>query len=243
LLPFFGNKDSGCNFKKDANMNAYIEYGTAIKETLDQLAWQEVQKVVMVLHQAWLANSHVFIMGNGGSAATASHLACDLGKNTAVADLPRLRVMALNDNMAWFSAHANDNGYENVFAEQLCNFVRERDVVIAISASGNSANVLKAVERARLLGAFTIGWSGYAGGRLAQIVDISVIVPNHCIEQIEDIHLMLGHIVTTELRQHMRDFASVNATVAPTLPTRNAESDTASNIEPHGTYIMQAAAD
>ena len=226
-------------------MNFYLEYGTAIKETLDQLAWQEVQKVVTVLHQAWLAKSQVFIMGNGGSAATASHIACDLGKNTAVENLPRLRVMALNDNMAWFSAHANDNGYENVFAEQLCNFVRERDVVIAISASGNSANVLNAVEKARLLGAFTIGWSGYAGGKLAQMVDISVIVPNHCIEQIEDIHLMLGHIVTTELRQLMRDFASANATVAPVLPASDLDSNTESNTEPHtephDVYVMQAA--
>jgi D-sedoheptulose 7-phosphate isomerase len=106
--------------------------------------------------------------------------------------------------MALFSAHANDNGYESVFAEQLNALVRSGDVVIAISASGNSPNILRGVEAASALDATTIGWSGYQGGKLAQLVDLHVLVPNNCIEQIEDIHLMLGHIVTTALRQSMQ---------------------------------------
>jgi D-sedoheptulose 7-phosphate isomerase len=154
-----------------------------------------------------LANKQVFVMGNGGSAATASHVACDLGKNTVVAGMTRLRVMSLNDNMAHFSAYANDNGYDQVFAEQLSNYVSDGDVVISISASGNSPNVLRAVERAQERGALTIGWSGYQGGKLAQLVDLPLVIPNDKIEQIEDVHLMLGHMVTVALRKAMQEEA------------------------------------
>ena len=186
-------------------MQFYQQYADDIKQTLDQVAWHDVQRVVDVIYSTWLEQQYVFLMGNGGSAATASHIACDLGKNTAIPGLPRLRAVSINDNMGLFSAHANDNGYENVFAQQLENFVNPGDVIIAISASGNSPNVLKGVEVARSHGAMTIGWSGYHGGKLAQIVDIPIIIPNHDIQQIEDIHLMLGHMVTVRLRQLMNE--------------------------------------
>lgn len=186
-------------------MFSFKQYTAEIKQTLDRLPWQEIQQVVDILRTAWLTNKQVFIMGNGGSAATASHMACDLGKNTATAGMTRLRVMSLNDNMAHFSACANDNGYDQVFAEQLTNYVNAGDVVIAISASGNSPNVLRAVERAQQFGALTIGWSGYQGGKLAQIVDMPLVVPNDKIEQIEDIHLMLEHMVTVALREAMQE--------------------------------------
>jgi D-sedoheptulose 7-phosphate isomerase len=143
----------------------------------------------------------VIIMGNGGSAATASHMACDLGKNTVIPGRPRFRVMALTDSMALITAYANDLGYENVFAEQLTNLVRPGDIVVGISTSGNSPNVLRAIELARQAGAITIGWTGYDGGKLAQMVDVPVVVPNHCVEQLEDVHLMLEHMVTAALRQ------------------------------------------
>lgn len=181
-------------------MSLYMEYAEQIKATLDQMPWTKLQSVVGMLHLAWLNGQQVFVMGNGGSAATASHMACDLNKNTAIAGRPRLRVMSLNDNMALFSAHGNDNGYENVFAEQLFTFVRPGDVVIAISASGNSPNVLTAVRLAKAQGAITIGWSGYEGGALAHLADLSIVVPSHVIEQIEDIHLMMEHMATTGLR-------------------------------------------
>lgn len=182
-------------------MDEYRCYVAEIKESLDNLPWEAIHTTVSLLHHARLTERQVFIMGNGGSAATASHMACDLGKNTVIPGRPRFRVMALTDNMALFSAYANDDGYESVFAEQLANFVRRGDVVIAISTSGNSANVLKAVELAREAGAITIGWTGYDGGRLAQRVDVPVVVPNHCVEQIEDLHLMLEHLVTIALRR------------------------------------------
>jgi D-sedoheptulose 7-phosphate isomerase len=191
-------------------MMQFEQYAVEVKQTLDRLPWQQLQQVVDVLCGAWLADKQVFIMGNGGSAATASHMACDLGKNTVAPGVPRLRVMSLNDNMAHFSAHANDNGYDQVFAEQLSNYVNAGDVVIAISASGNSPNVLRAVELAQAFGALTIGWSGYQGGRLAQIVDMPLVVPNNTIEQIEDIHLMLEHMVTMALRHMIRDHAAAH---------------------------------
>ncbi|MCC6169576.1 MAG: SIS domain-containing protein [Caldilineaceae bacterium] len=181
----------------------YAEYASGITLTMERMPWENVHYMVEVLHEARLQRRAVFVLGNGGSAATASHLVCDLDKNTAsAAAYPRFRVMALNDNMALLSALANDCGYETVFAEQLKNFLQRDDVVIAISTSGNSPNVLQAVDYAKQAGAFTIGWAGYQGGQLAALVDLPVIVPNHSIEQIEDIHLMLGHMVTQALRTY-----------------------------------------
>ncbi|MCB9150092.1 MAG: SIS domain-containing protein [Caldilineaceae bacterium] len=188
----------------------YIEYTAQVKQTLDRLPWPQFQQMVSLFHLARLESRQIFVLGNGGSAATASHIACDLSKNTRAADkpylsAPHLKVMSLNDNMSLFSAIANDEGYENVFAHQLENVLQEKDVVLAISASGNSPNVLNAVKLARARNAQTVGWSGYDGGALAHLVDIAIVVPNWCIEQIEDIHMMMGHMLTMTLRQKVRE--------------------------------------
>jgi D-sedoheptulose 7-phosphate isomerase len=182
-------------------MKTLEHYTKNLKHTLDLLPMDPINEMIDYLHDARIRGKRVFTIGNGGSASTASHLACDLSKNTVTPDLPRMRAIALTDNMAVFSAIANDLGYENVFAEQLDNLIESGDIVIAISASGNSANVLKAVTLAKAHDAFTIGWSGYDGGALAAMVDLPVVIPNHCIEQIEDVHLMLAHMVTTGVRQ------------------------------------------
>ncbi len=182
-------------------MNHFYTYVNEIKQTIDRLPFTAIEMVVERLHQARLNRNQIFVMGNGGSAATATHLACDLGKNTVAPGFPRFRIQSLNDNMSFFSACANDYGYETVFAEQLANFIAQDDVVLAISASGNSANVLRAIELANQSGAVTIGWSGYEGGKLAQLVDLPIVVPNHNIEQIEDVHMMLCHMVTAALRE------------------------------------------
>lgn len=184
----------------DLEIHSFKEYAAQVSLTLELLPWEAIHRMAQVLHQARMSEKQVFIIGNGGSAATASHMACDLGKNTQVPGFPRFRVIALTDNMAFFSAWANDCGYENVFAEQLANFVRPADVVVAISTSGNSPNVLKAVELAGQHGAFTIGWTGYGGGKLAALVNLAVVVPNQEIELVEDVHLMLQHMVTKHLR-------------------------------------------
>jgi len=216
----------------------FTEYISGIKTTLDRLPSYQFQRVVEVILDAWRHGKQIFIMGNGGSAATASHMACDLSKNTAGPDLPRLRVMSLNDNMALLSAHSNDNGYENIFSEQLKNFINRGDVVIAISASGNSANILNATRLANAAGAITIGWSGYQGGQLAKIAHIPLVVPNNSIEQIEDIHLMLEHMVTVAVRDAM-PFSLQSSTLA--LPYGDATDD--DTISPFLPLPFQSAAD
>jgi D-sedoheptulose 7-phosphate isomerase len=128
-------------------------------------------------------------------------MACDLAKNTRHANLPPFRVIGLTDNMALFSAYSNDEGYENAFAQQLASLVQPQDVVVAISTSGNSANVLRAVELAHAREAVTIGMTGFSGGRLGPMVNIHLHVPCDCIEQVEDIHLMLEHLMAVALRE------------------------------------------
>ncbi|MGB5844103.1 MAG: SIS domain-containing protein [Anaerolineales bacterium] len=178
-------------------VNTYID---ELKMTLDQLSEEVIEQVLDILHEARLDNRQVFILGNGGSASTASHFVCDLGKNTRVQGTPNFRVMGLTDNMALFSALANDEGYENVFSQQLGNHLQPGDVVIGISTSGNSPNVINAMHFANTMGAQTIGFTGFTSGDLGSMVDIDLHVPSHSIEQVEDIHLVLEHLITKALR-------------------------------------------
>jgi D-sedoheptulose 7-phosphate isomerase len=182
-------------------MNFIQNYIGELKETLDNLSEEVVEQVLEILHEARLNNQQVFILGNGGSASTASHFVCDLGKNTRVAGTPNFRVMGLTDNIALFSALANDDGYENVFAQQLGNYLQPGDVVIGISTSGNSKNVINAIELANLAEAKTIGFTGFDSGELGLLVDINLHVPSHSIEQVEDVHLVLEHLITKALRE------------------------------------------
>lgn len=186
-------------------MEQIRSYIATLRETIDRLPVDRIAQVVDALQNARLNGRQVFIMGNGGSASTASHFVCDLAKNTRIPDLPHFRVIGLTDNMAIFSAYANDEGYENVFAAQLANLIEADDVVIAISASGNSVNVIKAVEEARSRNALTIGFTGFDGGRLASLVDIQVHVDSHIIEHVEDIHLMLEHMIVKTIKDSTSD--------------------------------------
>ena len=176
-------------------------YLSELQLLIDQLPVNQIDRVIQVLREARHQRRQVFTMGNGGSASTASHFVCDLAKNTRLENYPPFRVIGLADNVAAMLAYANDEGYENVFSQQLASLVEPGDVVIAISASGNSPNVLKAVELARRAGATTIGFTGFDGGRLAGMVDINILVPSNCIEQVEDVHLVLEHLITRNLRE------------------------------------------
>ena len=182
-------------------MNQVCDYIDEIKLTLDQLAVEPIQKAIAILHNARLNRRQIFIMGNGGSASTASHFVCDLAKNTRRSEWPDFRVIGLADSMAILSAYANDEGYENVFAQQLASLVQPGDVVVGISTSGNSPNVLKAIAVASKATATTIGFTGFDAGQLGSTVDLHIHVPSHCIEQVEDIHLMLEHLITKALRE------------------------------------------
>jgi D-sedoheptulose 7-phosphate isomerase len=128
-------------------------------------------------------------------------MACDLSKTAMAPGARRIRAIALTDNVPLMTAWANDVAYEEIFAEQLVNLVRAGDLVIGISGSGNSPNVLKAISAAREAGATTVGFTGAPGGRLKDLVDISVVVPSRRIEQAEDGHMILDHLVTVALRE------------------------------------------
>jgi D-sedoheptulose 7-phosphate isomerase len=149
----------------------------------------------------------VFVVGNGGSAATASHFACDLAKGTRNDFAPAFRVMPLTDNVPLISAWANDTSYDRVFAEQLSALLKNGDVLVVISASGNSPNVLAATDVAARTNAFTIALTGRNGGRLAQIADLAVHVPSDDIQHVEDAHLAISHSLCVVLRERLRSEA------------------------------------
>jgi len=161
-----------------------------------------------LLHRAWARRAQIFLLGNGGSASTASHMANDLSKATIVPGQPRMRVFALTDNVSIITAWANDESYDCVFKEQLENLMNAGDLVLAISASGNSPNVLRAVEFARERGAVTIGWTGRSGGCLKDIVDHCVHAPTDDVGMIENAHLVFDHLVTRAVTECIRGEAS-----------------------------------
>ena len=179
------------------------QYLDGLKQTIANLPADTIEQVISSLLDSASRGSKVIICGNGGSASTASHFACDLAKNTQVPAAPRFRVIALTDNMALMTAWANDTDYDNVFAAQLAPLVEADDVVIGISCSGNSANVLKAMQVARDQGAITIGFTGDQGGRLPQSVDLCIRVPSPYIEQQEDVHLVLEHVICSAVRDRL----------------------------------------
>jgi D-sedoheptulose 7-phosphate isomerase len=191
-------------------MNLVRSYLQGLKQSLDGLSLLHIEQVILTLHRARLEQKTVFIMGNGGSAATASHFVCDLAKNTRWVGWPDFRVVGLTDNMAMFSAYSNDEGYENAFSSQLASFVASQDVVIGISASGNSPNVLNAINLARENRAITIGFTGFGGGKLRSLVDLELHVDSQCIEHVEDVHLALEHLICKSLREMVQNAAEVD---------------------------------
>lgn len=180
-------------------MNA-SQYIASLQPQLGQLADLDFDQVESILLRARDEGQTIFIIGNGGSAATASHMANDLNKGAAVSGQRRFRAFALTDNVPLITAWANDKCYEQIFVEQMANFLRPRDVLVAISGSGNSPNIIAAVEWAHLEGAVTIGLTGGSGGRLQSLVDCCLVVPASRMEQIEDMHLVLSHALCISLR-------------------------------------------
>jgi D-sedoheptulose 7-phosphate isomerase len=183
-----------------SNIQTYFE---ELQEVVANLPAELVEQVVTSLLDCARRGSKVFIFGNGGSASTASHFACDLAKNTQVPGAARFRVIALTDNIPLMTAWANDTAYDNIFAAQLEPLVERGDVVIGISCSGNSGNVLKAMTVARQAGAMTIGFTGDQGGRLKEMVDLCLQVSSRRIEQQEDVHLIVEHCVCAAIRTEL----------------------------------------
>ena len=174
-----------------------IEYLEDIRKIISDLPVGDINRIVSALDEARQKGNRVYVMGNGGSATTASHIAGDLNKTC------RLKAQALTDSNYLITGLANDEGYEEIFSKQLERLVQKNDVVIAISGSGNSKNILKGVETANKLKCLTIGLCGCCsgeGGALAKKALFSLIVPSKIMEQVEDIHLMIGHMLVTELK-------------------------------------------
>jgi D-sedoheptulose 7-phosphate isomerase len=167
------------------------------------LPHEEIDRVIEELMCAYEKNSNIFLFGNGGSAALASHFACDLGKGTVVPENghKRFRVMALTDNIPLMTAWANDTCYDQIFAQQLKNFIAPGDVAFAISGSGNSPSVLRGLEVARSHSARTLGLTGFEGGRMRGLCDICMIIPSTNMQIIEDFHLSVTHAIFTVIRE------------------------------------------
>jgi len=176
-------------------MTTIDNYFDRLKKTIDNIDKNEIKKVVNILLEARDNEKQIFIMGNGGSASTASHFACDINKGTKQKDKKMFKVICLNDNIPTMLAYANDVGYESIFEDQLKNFLNKGDVVIGISGSGNSENIIKAIEYANLKRAITIGITGYGGGILKQISKHSVNANIDDMQISEDIHMILVHVI------------------------------------------------
>jgi D-sedoheptulose 7-phosphate isomerase len=184
-------------------------YLDGLKGVLDRLPLDAVDRTVEAIDAAHAAGNQIFIIGNGGSAATASHMMNDLNKGTLghKGDAPwkRFRVIALTDNVSLMTAWANDTDYNTVFSEPLKNLAQRGDLLVAISASGNSPNIIAAVDAAKQLGVKVIGLTGFGGGKLAKMADVSFVVPSNEYGPVEDVHMILDHIITGYLYEKLRE--------------------------------------
>ena len=180
------------------------DYLRGFGETLAGVQPEELAAAAGLLMAAWRRRARVYVCGNGGSAAIASHFAGDLNKGTNIAGRHRFRAISLVDNTPALMAWSNDDGYESGMVEQLRNFVEPNDLVVGISGSGNSANVLRALELARLAGAHTLGFCGFSGGELLALSDAAIHVLSESMEQVEDAFSVICHCLLYTLRRCIR---------------------------------------
>jgi D-sedoheptulose 7-phosphate isomerase len=186
------------------SITTIAQYFGNYEQVLKKIPVAEIEKVALELSRAYEENRCVFVFGNGGSAALASHFACDLGKGTiAEGEVKRFRVIAFTDNVPLMTAWANDSSYEDVFAEQLRNFVQRGDIVFAISGSGNSGNVLRALETGREAGAINIGLTGFRGGKMKSMCSSCIVIPSDNMQLIEDLHLSVTHAIFSVVKNRM----------------------------------------
>jgi D-sedoheptulose 7-phosphate isomerase len=177
-----------------------------LTETLSMFPHDQFDLLIGAFIHAYDKDRKIFVMGNGGSAATASHWACDFNKGCSMNNDKRFKMLCLNDNISTMLAYANDTSYENIFVEQLKNFFALGDVVIGISGSGNSSNVLKAVDYANKNGGITIGLCGFSGGKLYHLVDIPVLAKIHDMQKVEDIHTIILHMAMQRVCEILQNY-------------------------------------
>lgn len=170
-------------------------YFNRLKNAIDALDRSEINQVMNLLTDAYHREQQIFVMGNGGSAATASHFVCDFNKGISMNRVKKFKMISLCDNIPTMMALANDEGYDSIFIEQLKCFLQPGDLVIGISGSGNSENVIKAIEYANQNGNTTIGLTGYDGGKLKKICQCGIHVNLPDMQITEDIHMVLDHLM------------------------------------------------
>lgn len=194
---------------------AYLE---ELSATIRNMPIPAIDSLIQAFLQAYDRGRTIFLFGNGGSASLASHLTCDLGKGTAPPTGRRLRALALTDNVALITAWANDTHYENIFSQQLENFLQPGDIACAISGSGNSPNILAALGFARRAGALTAGITGFQGGKMKALCDVCVVVPSANMQIIEDLHLAIAHSVFRAVQHEIEEINRTGANVPLPLP-------------------------
>lgn len=180
---------------KNAITDFAENYRLSVTQTLAYIDAAKVAQAVEWFKEARDQSKHIFVCGNGGSASTASHFACDIVKGASYKQDKRFRIMALTDSLPTLTAYSNDVSYESVFVEQLKNFAQPGDVVMGISSSGNSPNVVRAVEYGNSIGCRTIGLSGRDGGKLAPIAQLNIHVDDPHTGRIEDAHMIVCHMI------------------------------------------------
>jgi D-sedoheptulose 7-phosphate isomerase len=174
------------------------DYFECEKDLLMKVDQHQISNVIRVLEQARIDNRRIFVMGNGGSAATASHFCCDFNRQTKKSGMG-FKVICLNDNIPSMLAYANDLSFDDMFTQALSTLYEPGDVILGISTSGNSPNVINALRWGKMNGAITIALTGYNGGMCRNLVDYEINVPNDHVKKIEDIHLMINHCMSTIL--------------------------------------------
>jgi len=179
------------------------DYISRVEKCLELLDLDALERLVDILTEKIRSGKKIFLFGNGASAAISSHSACDLNKGLVGEGIPRVKAICLNDNIPLMTAWSNDEGYETVFREQLANLLEDGDAVIAISSSGNSPNVLNAVEFANQKGAFTIALTGMGGGKLASLAQLAFVVKGDFYEEVEDTHFVITHMLKMALKQKL----------------------------------------
>ena len=171
------------------------DYIAGLKDVLDRFDYDGFERTVDMILSAYENETHIFVMGNGGSGSTASHFACDINKGCCIDLDKKFKMICLNDNVPTMLALSNDISYESVFVEQMKNFFNPGDLVIGISGSGNSENVLRAIRYAKDNNGRTIGFSGYSGGKLADLADVSLVARVDDMQKVEDVHMIIVHII------------------------------------------------
>lgn len=197
-----------------SNQDYVNKYLSEVKEIAGNISVDDINRTIELLFTVWRNGNQVFICGNGGSASTATHFACDLSKTTIVPDKERFKVECLNDNIPLMLALINDDGFDNIFYEQLRAKFHEGDVLICISVHGGagrdkaqlwSQNLLKAMKYAQDNGGKAIGLSGFDGGPMKDTADACIVVPVNSTPQVESFHLAIEHLICSYLRQKIEE--------------------------------------